>query len=107
MVKFADDCMSRMNHILSSLAASLGEDTADLEMRVGLHSGPVTAGVLRGQKSRFQLFGDSVSMANDFGDGKFAADHRLKSRRLFVLVRHPGQHGGANGKQWRTGQNTC
>ena len=26
--------------------------------RFGLHSGPVTAGVLRGQKARFQLFGD-------------------------------------------------
>jgi len=30
-------------------------------MRFGLHSGPVTAGVLRGEKSRFQLFGDTVS----------------------------------------------
>jgi class 3 adenylate cyclase len=30
---------------------------------VGLHSGPVTAGVLRGQKARFQLFGDSVNTA--------------------------------------------
>jgi hypothetical protein len=31
-------------------------------MRIGLHSGPVTAGVLRGEKSRFQLFGDTVSI---------------------------------------------
>ena len=39
----------------------LRPDTADLAMRFGLHSGSVTAGVLRGEKSRFQLFGDSVN----------------------------------------------
>ena len=32
-----------------------GPDTASLAIRCGLHSGPVTAGVLRGEKSRFQL----------------------------------------------------
>lgn len=34
-----------------------------LAMRMGLHSGPVTAGVLRGMKSHFQLFGDTVNTA--------------------------------------------
>ena len=28
-------------------------------MRFGFHSGPVTAGVLRCERSRFQIFGDS------------------------------------------------
>lgn len=35
--------------------------TGDLSMRFGLNSGPVTAGLLRGQQSRFQLFGDTVN----------------------------------------------
>ena len=38
-----------------------GPDTAELQMRFGLHSGPVTAGILRGEKCRFQLFGDTVN----------------------------------------------
>jgi class 3 adenylate cyclase len=33
-------------------------------MRFGLHSGPVTAGVLRGDRAQFQLFGDTVNVAS-------------------------------------------
>jgi class 3 adenylate cyclase len=64
MARFADECIKRMSQLVSDLARSLGEDTAKLEMRVGLHSGPVTGGVLRGQKSRFQLFGDTMNTAS-------------------------------------------
>lgn len=34
-----------------------------MTLRIGLNSGPTTAGVLRGEKARFQLFGD-VSVYN-------------------------------------------
>ena len=44
-----------------------------LGFRFGLHSGPVTGGVLRGQRARFQLFGDVRYYPNsypiDYGSG--------------------------------------
>ena len=64
MVKFSIACQSKMRNVVASLVDTLGDDTANLAMRVGLHSGPVTGGVLRGDKSRFQLFGDTVNTAS-------------------------------------------
>jgi class 3 adenylate cyclase len=63
MARFADDAMEQMRQLTMDLAKTLGEDTAGLALRVGLHSGAVTGGVLRGQKSRFQLFGDTMNTA--------------------------------------------
>mmetsp|Transcript_9200 Transcript_9200/g.19829 ORF Transcript_9200/g.19829 Transcript_9200/m.19829 type:complete len:1297 (+) Transcript_9200:189-4079(+) len=63
MARFARNCLDAMNHVCNHLMVELGPDTADLALRVGLHSGAVTAGVLRGQKARFQLFGDTVNTA--------------------------------------------
>jgi class 3 adenylate cyclase len=64
MVKFARDCRLQMAELVRDLEKSLGPGTGDLKLRFGLHSGAVTAGVLRGQKSRFQLFGDTVNTAS-------------------------------------------
>ena len=64
MTKFADECRHLMRTELHSLVDTLGPKTLELQLRIGLHSGPVTAGVLRGDKARFQLFGDSMNTAS-------------------------------------------
>eukprot|EP00980_Cylindrotheca_fusiformis_P003247 scaffold735_cov116-Cylindrotheca_fusiformis.AAC.17 len=61
--RFAPDCVQTMKDITLKLEVSLGPDTSALELRVGVHSGQVTAGVLRGERSRFQLFGDTMNTA--------------------------------------------
>eukprot|EP00980_Cylindrotheca_fusiformis_P015107 scaffold4170_cov79-Cylindrotheca_fusiformis.AAC.1 len=61
--KFARECKMKMTELTRKLEVSLGPDTGELDIRTGIHSGQVTAGVLRGERSRFQLFGDTMNTA--------------------------------------------
>ena len=55
MARFARDCSLKLPQVVHRLEKVLGPGTRDLGMRFGIASGPVTAGVLRGDKARFQL----------------------------------------------------
>lgn len=64
MARAATRYVYKMNVLTKRLEVKLGPDTGDLNIRIGLHSGPVTAGVLRGANARFQLFGDTMNTAS-------------------------------------------
>lgn len=55
MAMFAKEVLDKFRELVEKLEVELGPDTTDLGLRTGLHSGPVTAGVLRGDRARFQL----------------------------------------------------
>ena len=55
MARAAARYVYKMSVLTKRLEVELGPDTGDLNVRIGLHSGAVTAGVLRGERSRFQV----------------------------------------------------
>ena len=79
-------------HILTKkLEVTLGPDTSDLDMRFGLHSGPVTAGVLRGERSRFQLFGDTMNTASRIeSNGKPGRIHISQETHGYLVAANKG-----------------
>jgi class 3 adenylate cyclase len=44
MTRFARVCIETMHDVVNQLAISLGSDTLELQLRVGLNSGKITAG---------------------------------------------------------------
>ncbi|KAL7557527.1 hypothetical protein ACA910_019309 [Epithemia clementina (nom. ined.)] len=63
MARFASDTLWTTQEVVKRLEVTLGPDTGDLGVRIGLHSGSMTAGVLRGDRARFQLFEDTINTA--------------------------------------------
>ena len=63
LTMFAFECRDKVREVCAELEME-GLDTAKLDMRFGIHSGAITAGILRGTKSRFELFGDTINTAS-------------------------------------------
>ena len=62
--KFARTCLASFSRVVRRLANELGPGTSQLKMKCGISSGTCTAGVLRGSKARYQIFGNTVLTAS-------------------------------------------
>lgn len=61
MCHFANGIQLAMSAECKKLEVLLGPGTSELKVHIGLHSGSLIAGVLHGEKARFQLFGDLMN----------------------------------------------
>lgn len=92
MCKFSRDVHAKMKKLTRKLESTLGPDTGNLAMRIGLHSGSVTAGVLRGEKARFQLFGDTVNTASRMESNGQREMIHVSQVTADILKKHGKEH---------------
>ena len=92
MSRFADECLKKMKDLTTQLDVTLGPGTSDLGLRIGLHSGPVTAGVLRGDKSRFQLFGDTMNTASRMESTGIRGKVQISQATADILIHSKKSH---------------
>ena len=86
MARFASDILNKMYSLTKELEVTLGPDTGDLALRIGMHSGPVTAGVLRGERARFQLFGDTMNACARLESSSFANRVQCSKETADLLI---------------------
>ena len=79
-----------MTETAAVLAPDLG---ADYRLRIGLHSGPVLAGVIGRRKFSYDVWGDTVNVASTtaaaVGTGHDHALRRDRARPLTGALPHP------------------
>lgn len=79
-----------MQQAMVSLSAKLGQD---IKLRVGIHSGPLVAGVIGRKKFAYDVWGDTVNTAS-----------RLESHGLASQIQVSAQTRGLLGERFRCGE---
>ncbi|CAB9520220.1 Receptor-type guanylate cyclase gcy [Seminavis robusta] len=102
MASFCIDCMRKMPKLVKTMEVQFGPDTSDLTLQIGIATGPVTGGFLKGRGARFQLFGDTRStvsliqkhgMNNRIHLSQGAAELLVKAnKRSWVMEREERVH---------------
>lgn len=89
MAKFASSCQAKMALLVANvLTDKLGADTAELALRVGIDSGPITGGILRGDRGRFQLFGDTINTASRMESNGLPGKIHVSQAFADEMIRH-------------------
>lgn len=91
MARFARDALDEFIDITNKLEVTLGPDTSDgLGLRFGLASGPALAGIIRGERARFQVYGDTVSKCSRM-EQSGQSDRIHVSKETAELIKAGGQ----------------
>ena len=64
MAKISVEFQKIFEVVTTEFSYTLGSEKTYLKLRCGLHSGPVTAVVLRGLQSRFEILGNTANTAS-------------------------------------------
>lgn len=89
LTQFTFDARDKVREVCHRLERE-GLDTAKLDMRFGIHSGATTAGILRGTKSRFELFGDTINTASRMESTGYPGKIQV-SEETAELIRRDGK----------------
>lgn len=86
MAKFARDCRGKFHELCGKLETFLGPETAELGIRIGLHSGPVTAGM--SNRNSLSFLGHYCPVPPTFAFSLHSLSLPLKSTKACFVVKN-------------------
>ena len=81
------ECQNIFEVVTTELSYTLGSETTYLKLRCGLQSGHVTDGVLRGIRSRFEIFGDTVNTASRMESTGVPTRIQISQATTYLLIK--------------------